>query len=144
LKIIARSPLLYALFTGLIINAIKLPLPQVSLNFFQGLGDMTTPLVMLSLGIYFSPAVVKPGPTIASITIRMALGFLTALLFTLILGIEGLNKAVILVACSAPLGFTTLTFSAMAGLDTEFAASCVSYSILIGLFTTPLLILFLL
>ena len=144
LKIIARSPLLYALFTGLIINAIKLPLPQVSLNFFQGLGDMTTPLVMLSLGIYFSPAVVKHGPTIASITIRMALGFLIALLFTLIFGIEGLNRAVILVACSAPLGFTTLTFAAMAGLDTEFAASCVSYSILIGLFTTPLLILFLL
>ena len=144
LKIIARSPLLYALFIGLILNATKAPLLPVSLNFFQGLGDMTTPLVMLSLGIYFNPTLVRTGPTVASITIRIVIGFLIALLFTFLFGIKGLNRTVLLVACSAPLGFTTLTFSAIAGLDTEFAASCISYSILIGLFTTPLLILFLL
>jgi hypothetical protein len=143
LKIIARSPLLYALFFGLIFNATKVPLPSVSLNFFQGLGDMTTPLVMLSLGIYFSPTLVRIGPTVASITIRMVIGFLIALLFTFLFGIEGLGRAIVLVACSAPVGFTTLTFSAIAGMDTELAASCVSYSVLIGLFTTPLLIFFL-
>jgi malate permease and related proteins len=144
LKIIARSPLLYALFTGLILNAMEQTLPPVFLNFFQGLGDMTTPLVMLSLGIYFKPTLVRTGATVASITIRIIIGFLIALFFTFLFGIDGLNRTVVLVACSAPLGFTTLTFSAIAGLDTEFAASCVSYSILIGLFTTPLLILFLL
>jgi predicted permease len=144
LKIIAQSPLLYALIIGLFLNMTKTPLPSISLNFFQGLGDMTTPLVMLSLGIYFNPAVVRIGPTFAAIFIRMVIGFLVALLLTFLFGIEGLNRAVVLVACSAPLGFTTLTFSAIAGLDTEFAASCVSYSILIGLLTTPLLIFFLL
>jgi malate permease and related proteins len=143
LKIIARSPLLYALFFGLILNATKAPLPSISLNFFQGLGDMTTPLVMLSLGIYFNPTLVRIGPTFSSITIRIAIGFLVALLLTFLFGIKGLNRVVVLVACSAPLGFTTLTFSVIAGLDTEFAASCVSYSILIGLITTPLLIFFL-
>ena len=43
--------------------------------------------------------------------------------------VEGLNRAVVLIACSAPLGFTTLAFAAITGLDTEFAASSVSYSI---------------
>ena len=143
LKIIARSTLLYALLIGLFLNAARTPLPSISLNFFQGLGDMTTPLVMLSLGIYFNPMVVRVGPTFAAIFIRIAIGFVIALLLTFLFGIEGLSRAVVLVACSAPVGFTTLTFSAIAGLDTEFAASCVSYSILIGLLTTPLLIFFL-
>jgi predicted permease len=143
LKIIAQSPLLYALLIGLILNVTKTPLPLISLNFFQGLGDITTPMVMLSLGIYFNPTVVRVGPTFAAIFIRMLIGFLIALLLTFLFGIDGLSRTVVLVASSAPLGFTTLAFSAITGMDTEFAASCVSYSILIGLLTTPLLIFFL-
>jgi malate permease and related proteins len=143
LKTIAKSPLLYALLFGLILNAARVQLPSICENFLRGVGNMTTPLVMLSLGIYFSPAVVKARGAFASIIIRIVGGFIIALLLAYLFRLDGLNRAVVLVACSAPLGFTTLTFSTIAGLDTEFAASCVSYSILIGLFTTPLLIFFL-
>jgi predicted permease len=143
LKTIAQSPLLYALGLGLILNVARVHLPAVCENFLHGLGNMTTPLVMLSLGIYFNPAVVKARAAFTSIVIRMVGGFSIALLLAYVFRLDGLNRAIVLVACSAPLGFTTLTFSAIAGLDTEFAASCVSYSILIGLLTTPLLIFFL-
>ncbi|HVN98265.1 MAG TPA: AEC family transporter [Syntrophorhabdaceae bacterium] len=142
LKVISQSPLLYALLLGLILNAAKVSLPPVCLNFFHGLADMVTPLVMLSLGIYFSPAVTRIGPTFASIAIRMAVGFFTALICVSLLGVHGLSRVVILVASAAPVGFTTLTFAAITGLNTELAASCVSYSILIGLLTTPLIIFF--
>jgi malate permease and related proteins len=143
LKTIARSPILYALFLGLALNFAHAKPPTICENFLQGIGTMTTPLVMISLGVYFNPAVVRIKATFASVAIRIGAGFLIAFSLVYLFRLNGLNRAVVLVACSAPLGFTTLTFSAITGLDSEFAASCVSYSILIGLFTTPLLIFFL-
>jgi malate permease and related proteins len=142
-KTIARSPILYALFLGITLNVAHVKPPVIYDNFLLGIGAMTTPLVMISLGIYFNPRVVRIKATFASVAIRIVAGFLIAFSLVYLFRLDGLNRAVVLVACSAPLGFTTLTFSAIAGLDTEFAASCVSYSILIGLFTTPLLIFFL-
>jgi malate permease and related proteins len=143
LKTIAQSPILYALFLGIALNAAHVKPPAIYDNFLLGIGAMTTPLVMISLGIYFNHAVVRIRATFISVAIRIMAGFLIAFSLVYLFRLDGLNRVVVLVACSAPIGFTTLTFSAIAGLDTEFAASCVSYSILIGLFTTPLLIFFL-
>ena len=144
LKTIAQSPILYALCLGLVLNTAHVKPPAICETFLHGMGAMTTPLVMISLGIYFNPTMVRVKATFLSVVIRIVAGFLIALILANLFGLDGLNRAVVLIACSAPLGFTTLTFSAITGLDTEFAASCVSYSILFGLVTTPLLIFFLL
>lgn len=143
-KTIAQSPILYALCLGLALNATHVKLPALGETFLQSIGVVTTPLVMISLGIYFNPRMVRISATFLSVVIRTIGGFLIAFMLVNLFGLDDLNRAVVLVACSAPVGFTTLTFSALKDLDTEFAASCVSYSILFGLVVTPLLISFLL
>ncbi len=144
LKTIAQSPILYALCLGLALNTTHVRLPTLGETFLEGMGGMTTPLVMISLGIYFSPTLVRIKATFLSVLIRIIAGFLIALILANLFKLSGLNRDLVLVACSAPVGFTTLTFSAITGLDAEFAASCVSYSILFGLVVTPVLIFFLL
>jgi predicted permease len=136
------SPPLVALVVGLFLNLNHIPLPTIAAQFFKILGYMTMPLVMLSLGIYFTPAVCEMRPMLAAVLIRMGGGLLLGLLCAHLFGLKGLSRAVVLIISSAPSGITTLVFSSMEELDNELAASIVSYSVLAGMFVVPLVLHF--
>jgi predicted permease len=140
LKKLLYSPPLWALIISIILNLIHIKIPSFGINFFQLLGNMTVPLIMLSLGIYFSPRIVKLNALSSVIFIRMFIGLLLGLLFVYLFDLTGLNKIIVLIGASAPVGYNTLTFASMEKLDKEFAASIISYSILIGIILIPLLI----
>ncbi len=140
LKKFLCSPPLMSLFVAIFLNLTKWELPGFGVEFLKILGGMTTPLVMLSLGIYFNHRIVRLGPTLSVIAIRNCGGLLLGALFVTLLDIQGLAKIIVLLLSSAPAGINTLTYSSMENLDKEFAASIVSYSTLVGLFLTPLLI----
>ena len=55
------------------------------------------------------------------------------------LGFQGTTFAVVALCSAAPVGFNALTFSSLAKLNTEFAASVLSISILIGVIYIPVL-----
>lgn len=131
---------LWALMSAILLNLLNIQIPNLGINFFQLLGNMTIPLIMLSLGIYFSPKIVKLSALSSVIFIRMFVGLLLGFLFVYLFNLEGLNKIIVLISASAPVGYNTLTFASMEKLDKEFAASIVSYSILIGIIFIPLLI----
>jgi predicted permease len=141
-KILYSIPI-WALFIALLINFTKFSIPTVGVNFLQTLGNLTIPLVMISLGIYFNPKIVKFWPLASMIFIRMFIGFLLGLFFVYLFRLQGLDRLIVLICASAPIGYNTLTFSSMENLDKEFAASVISYSILIGLILIPILIFFL-
>jgi len=46
-----------------------------------------------------------------------------------------------MIGAAAPVGYTTLTYSFLENLDMEFAASLISFSIIMGMIFVPLLIL---
>ena len=140
IKKFVYSPPIWALIVAVILNLVNVKLPGIASNFFQILGNMVVPLIMLSLGIYFSPKLVKFTSVVSSIIIRMVFGFLLGFVFVKLFGLEGVNRLVVLVGSASPVGYNTLTFSSLEGLDKEFAASLVSYSVLIGLIFIPLLI----
>lgn len=140
IKKFVLSPPIWALIIALVINLTGLQLPEVANSFFEILGGMLIPLVMLSLGIYFSPKIVKFVPLSLSIIIRMFFGLFLGFVFVKLFALEGLTRVIVLVGSASPVGYNTLTFSSLEDLDKEFAASLVSYSILIGLIFTPLLI----
>jgi predicted permease len=56
--------------------------------------------------------------------------------------LDGIEKTISMVGIAAPVGFNMLTFSSLENLNKEFAASVLSFSILIGVFSTPLIIFF--
>jgi len=136
-------PPIWGLIFGIIFNLLKFELHPTALNFLEIVGKPTIFLVILSLGIYFSPKVTNLGKMLTVFSIRIGLGFLLGLLAVNILNIEGIMRTLIIIFCGAPVGYNTLIFASLEELDKEFAASLVSISLLLGIIYVPLLIYFL-
>ncbi|MDD3844972.1 MAG: AEC family transporter [Syntrophorhabdaceae bacterium] len=134
-------PPMWALVIAVALNLMKVRIPFFIDDFLQMVGWMMTPLVMLALGLYFSPRVTRMRPVLSATFIRMVLGFASGLLLANLFGLEGLNRSIVMIGAAAPVGYTTLTFSYLEDLDKEFAASLISFSIIMGMIFTPLLIL---
>ena len=143
LKKIIFSPPLIAVIIAIILNIAKAKIPETATSFLQIIGYMSIPLIMLSLGIYFSPKLMNPKVIASAIAIRMLFGFLLGYIIIKLFNIQGLNSIIILIAASAPIGYNTVTFSSLEKLDIELAATLVSYSIIIGLIIIPILLLIL-
>ena len=136
------SPPIWALIAGIVLNLCNIEIPLVPAHLFQILGDLTIPLIMIALGIFFNLKLVKPIPVFTGIAIRMFLGLGLGLGFCYILELDGLIKAIVLIGASAPVGFNSIIFASMEKLDKEYAASMVSIAILIGMVYIPLIIYF--
>lgn len=136
------APPIWALVGGIILNLTHTKIPPVPAHLFQILGDLTIPLIMIALGIFFNLRLIKPGPVFIGIAIRMVLGFAIGFGFCYFLELEGLMRSIILIGASAPVGFNSIIFASMEKLDKEYAASMVSFGILAGLVVIPLIIYF--
>lgn len=134
------SPPIWALLIALLLNINCMRLPEFIDTFLQSVGAMTNPLIMLALGVYFSPKIVQLIPLSSVVLIRMICGLLLGFFFTMIFDLDGLSRVVVLLGSSAPVGYNTLTFSSLENLDKEFAASLVSVSIGLGIVFLPALI----
>lgn len=141
-KKFASFPPLIALILGLFVNMNHIIVPDIAAKFLITIGYMAVPLMMLSLGVFFNPKTVRVFPVLLVLFIRMGFGFVLGLFFVYIFEFKGLTKMVVLVCSSAPTGINTLVFSYMEKLDNEFAASVVSYSVVVGMILVPLLIQF--
>ena len=138
-KRLAASPPLWALVAGLTMNATGTGLhPHIS-HFLTAIGNLVIPLVMLALGIYFSPRLVKWRLLLTVLLIRSGGGLVLALALAALFDLEGLTRSVLIICGAAPVGYNTLVFSSLAKLDVEFAASLLSTSIFLALLYVPAL-----
>jgi len=134
-----RSPLVWALFLAVAVNFLALPLPHTLRLVLAPIGGMTNPLILISLGIMFSPKLNQLRLLSATLFIKMGLGLILGVLIARLLGLHDLSFTVAMLCAAGPIGFNALTFSTLAGLDAEFASSAVSASILLGVVYIPLL-----
>ncbi len=137
-KIFLSPPLLASLF-AIVLNITNVQLPLLVDNTATIIGNLTIPLMMFSLGIYFNPNLSKILPTSLAVFVRMFIGLISGLILIKIFNLEDLNKIIVIVASAAPICYNTLTFSSLEELDKEFAANLISFSILIGFILIPLL-----
>jgi len=141
-RLMSSSPI-WALIIGSVLNLSGIGIHQVGIDFLRVIGHITAPLTMLSLGIYFRPKITRIVPLALGIIVRMLFGLFLGFAFARAFNLEGLDRQIVVIGSSVPAGYATLTFSSIEKLDTEFASSFVSISILLGLFLIPCLILFL-
>lgn len=134
------SPPLLALSLAILLNLCNVGLPQAANLFLQQLAYLTTPVVLLALGISFNHRLVQRGPLLTALAIRLLGGALLGFAFAELFRLQGLPRTLTLVMSAAPSGVNTLVFSSLEQLDTEFAASIVSYATLLGMVWLPLLI----
>jgi len=134
------SPPLLTLIFAVILNLSGFQLPQASIQFFRTLGGMTTPLIMLSLGIYFSPKIIYPGPLFTVIVIRILGGLTLGFLLTTLFGFSGDQRTITIIMALSPSAMNTLIYATLEGLDKEFAASIISYTTLISMVLISIMI----
>ena len=138
---IVTSPIFWALGLGVVLSLSGTPIPEPVVAIIDPLAQMTAPLILIALGIFFSFSARQYKLVGLALFIRMGLGLVFGIGFASLVGLEGETFVVVALCSGAPIGFMALTFSSMARLDTELTASAVSLSILIGLIYTPLLLL---
>jgi predicted permease len=135
-----RLPPLWGLLIGFMIRIFGWEMPEVGMNFLNLVGQPTIPLIMIALGLIFEPRLKNFGKIAIGVSIRMGLGLLFGWLLTMILGLEGMTRTIIIASSATPVGFNTLIFANLENMDREFAAGMVSISILIALGYLPLII----
>ena len=135
-----RLPPLWAMLIAFAVKLSHITLPPISLNFLSLISQPTTPLVMIALGLYFEPKRKNIAQAFVAIFVRMGLGLGIGFLLASVLSLSGITRTTVIVCAALPIGFNTLIFANLENMDREFAATMVSFSIIIALFYIPLLI----
>jgi predicted permease len=147
LQRILRAPLIWSLVLSLCLSLGGWRLPALVVTITEPLGQMTAPLILIALGVFFSlqgKQQARQLPlALGIVAIRMVLGLVAGLGLATLFGFAGLTYKVVVLCAAAPIGFNALTYCALAKLDTELSASAVSISILAGMLYIPALVYFL-
>ena len=138
---ILRSPIVLALLVGLLMSLFGVTMPTTLTAILTPLASMTSPLLLISLGILFSLRIHDLHTVFTAVLIRMLGGLIFGLATATMLGFDGQTYIIVALCAAAPVGFMAITFASLAKLDLELASNITSLSILAGLILTPLLIL---
>ena len=136
---VVKLPALWALLIAITMNLSGYHLPGTMLSILDPTGLLTNPIILVSLGIYFSLRIENLRLLLLTAGVRMGLGFVIGVGFVILFELEGLTAMVVVLCCAGPVGFNALTFPALAKLDMNFASAITSMTVLLGLFTTPIL-----
>ncbi|MCK5099066.1 MAG: AEC family transporter [Desulfobacteraceae bacterium] len=134
-----QSPLFWAFVVAISMSLFSVDLPEYLGRFCEDVGQMTSPLILIALGIFFRPQFTNLKLVSITILIRVGLGLTVGAGLASALGLSGQTFAVALLCSAAPVGFMTLTFASIADLDKTFASQVVSASILLGIIYVPIL-----
>jgi predicted permease len=140
LKRIAKSPLIWSLCVSLVLSFTHVKVPARVITIINPLAQMTAPLILVALGLYFSLTLVNLRLALQIVAVRMGVGVVTGTLLALLLTSDPLTRGVIIACSAGPIGFSALAYSSLAKLDTGLSASAVSISILTGLIGIPVLL----
>ncbi|MGI6374729.1 MAG: AEC family transporter [Anaerolineae bacterium] len=131
-KRVAASPLLWAAVLGLAASLLQIEIRGVVGNTLQRLANANSPLAMVSVGIFLRPRRGHLGLVAQFVGLRMVLGGLLGWVMGTVVGLGGLDMITAIVGSSLPAGTTALIYAGNEGLDTEFAASMISFTVIIG------------
>lgn len=142
---LARQPLVYATFFSIALLVFDIRLPVWLANTTSLLGDITIPLMLVTLGV--SLGSIKHNAWLLSsgyAVLRLTGGFVFALLATKLLGITGLAQKIVILQSVMPAAVFNYLFALHYGRSPDMAAGIVVSSTLIGVLLLPVILSFLL
>ncbi|MGB7510691.1 MAG: AEC family transporter [Pelodictyon phaeoclathratiforme] len=140
LKKLITSPPLLALMAALLMNALDLRPMPIATSVLHSIGKLTIPLMLLALGASFRITKVNPFHLAVAIALRMVLGLALGVWLASLFGLEGLDRAIVVLSASAPAGFSTISLASIEELDHEFAATLVASSMIVAMILIPVLL----
>lgn len=130
------------LLAGILVLLLGVPLPPFLNDAARYLGEMTVPLIIMSLGITLHgmpPRGVTPGRDLLGLlTGRFIISPLTVILLAQIIPLPDLMRKVFIIQASLPVGASVAVLAAYYRTDAEFGTVAVSASTLLSLATIPI------
>ncbi|MSP78035.1 MAG: AEC family transporter [Dehalococcoidia bacterium] len=140
---VLRLPSIYAALAAILVNLVHIPIPATIFQPLNLLGQASIPTMLVVLGFQLGGGALKqPVAMGVSVFIRLVLSAVIAVPLAMLLGLEGLDRQVLIVGAAMPTAvFTTILateFSANAALVTSSvvfstAASIVTLTVVIRL-----------
>ena len=145
LKTLVKQPLMYGTVIGLIIVIFNLKLPVWIANTTQLLGDITIPLMLITLGVSLG-SIKNSGWLISSgySLLRLGGGGIFALLVTSLMGITGLTQKIIILQSVMPAAVFNYLFAVHYQRSPEMTAGIVVTSTAMSFVILPILLFFML
>lgn len=138
-----RSPIIYATGIAVAVLMLGLPVPGWLANTTRVLGDVSIPMMLMTLGVSLaSYGVSNLRNSVIVSALRLGLGFGTGLLFTWWFGLDGVTRGVILIMCSMPPAVFNYLFAKQYGENGEEVAGTVIISTITAFALLPFLLAF--
>ena len=144
LRELVLNPGILGVTVGFIVFVTSFQIPKILLVPIKSFAALNTPLPMVVVGYYLaqitSLRVLRDKNLVKTTIVKLLAAPLLALLLFYLAGIRGLLLTSLVISASAPSAANTVMFSVLFNRDTKLAVTLVSVSVLISLFTMPLVI----
>ena len=137
---IITHPCLVAVYIGMVIMVLHIPLPDLLTSTITSIGNCNTSLTMFIIGTILVdvPLLTIVNPTTLWISaLRLVLLPAAAWGISLLMGLEPVATGVAVIMTGMPAGSTAAIFAARYGSDAVFATKCVVLSTLLSMLTIP-------
>ncbi|RKX79797.1 MAG: hypothetical protein DRP60_04105 [Spirochaetes bacterium] len=139
MKQMVKSPILWAIFFGFGFRFLNVPVPTSLLTTLEFGGSAAPPLAALALGVSLGETSFHFNRHLfAGLLLRIGGGFLCGLAGSVIFGLEGMSRVVVLVASSLPSAVFSSVLPMRYGVKADFAGTMVVVSTVLGIITIPL------
>lgn len=140
-----RHPILISVFLAVAMVAFELRLPDWLYNSIKMIGDLTIPLMLITLGVSLSQLKVRHlGSGAGFAVLRLLIGFLVGWVLVTALALEGPLRGVVLIEASMPVAVFNYLLAKAYNRGAEEVAAMVVISTLLAFLLLPLLLGFVL
>lgn len=137
-----RQPMLVSVVIGVLIVVLRVHLPDWLFNTVHLVGQLTIPLMLITLGVSLSHLRVRQlGPGVGFAALRLVLGFAVAWLVCDLAGVHGVLRGVVLIQSSMPVAVMNYLLAQAYRQGPEQVAAMVVISTVLSFLTLPLLLM---
>lgn len=139
LKEILRTPLIWAIISGVGVSLYDLQLDPAILNAIKFGGDVAPPLAVFSIGVMLSRYKIKiDRHVLMGVFIRACFGFVFGLIASIVFGLSGTAATVVMVTSALPSAVFSVVLPVRYGVNGQYASSILIISTLLLFLTLPL------
>jgi len=141
LREVFRMPLVWASAAGIAVGVSGVALPRMLLEPVEMVGDMAIPLMLLNLGVQLRRLVARDWHhAAASVAIRIGGGGALGLAFVALLGVEGVDRQVLLLDAVMPAAVINVVMAQRYGADPDRVAAAIVLGTLVSAALLPVVL----
>ena len=140
---VLQQPVFYVTFLGLLINFLKVPVPDLVVNSIDFIGMMAIPLVLIILGYNISKVSITSFRTVLLASfLRVGVGFGIGFLMAYVLDLSGIDRFVVIFVSSMPAAASNSILATKYSNEAESVSSVVFITTLASIVYIPVLLHF--